>query len=336
MKHLIETAQALEWAKQDGKASIAAVVKTWGSSPRPAGSLLVIRSDGLFEGSVSGGCVEGAVVEEAFRIVETGKPKLLEYGVPSGKAWETGLSCGGHIAILVSPLGPAQIPALEEIEAARAAKTEALMATRFSDGALAAFQDGRWTGDGGFAQDLAKHLADPLAVTDPEVIEAGGDKIFLNPVKPPPRMFVFGAVHIAQALIPMAELAGFDVTLIDPRGAFAESGRFPDAAVSEDWPDEFLAKAGLKRSDAVVTLTHDPKLDEAALKIALESDVFYIGSLGSRKTHSARLKRLKRDGFSDADLKRIHGPVGLAIGAKTPAEIAVSILAEVIEKRRLP
>lgn len=166
------------------------------------------------------------------------------------------------------------------------------------------------------------------------VVEVAGERIFLNVFNPPMRLIIVGAVHITQALIPMATVAGFRVSVIDPRRAFANAERFPDVALSNDWPDEALADWGLDSRCALVTLTHDPKIDDPALETALKTNVAYIGALGSNKTHAARTDRLHKAGFGDADIARIHGPIGLDIGAKSPAEIAVSILAEIIQAFR--
>lgn len=166
------------------------------------------------------------------------------------------------------------------------------------------------------------------------VVEVAGERLFLNVFNPPMRMVIVGAVHITQALIPMATVAGFRVSVVDPRRSFANAERFPDVELSNDWPDEVLAEWGLDSRCALVTLTHDPKIDDPALETALRSDVAYIGALGSNKTHAGRTERLRKAGFSDDDIARIHGPIGLDIGAKSPAEIAVSILAEIIQAFR--
>lgn len=162
-----------------------------------------------------------------------------------------------------------------------------------------------------------------------------GKRCFVLVRNPAPRVLIVGAVHITQTLAPMAALAGYDVTVIDPRGAFATADRFPGVALSNDWPDDALAALQPDFRTAIVTLTHDPKLDDPALIAALRSDAFYIGALGSKKTHASRLERLRAEGFGEQDLARIHGPAGLAIGAKSPAEIAVSVLAELTARRRL-
>lgn len=221
---------------------------------------------------------------------------------------------------------------LEALIAARAAGRPVALATRLADGA-------QWlTGPDGAADETPPAVAAAaraaLAADASRTVEIDGGAVFLHVHNPPWRALIVGAVHIAQALAPMAAAAGYRVTVVDPRGAFASAERFPGVAVSSDWPDEALAAAAPDSRCAVVTLTHDPKLDDPALAAALRSDAFYIGALGSRRTHAARLERLRAEGFDDAARARIRGPVGLAIGARSPAEIAVAILAQIIETRR--
>ena len=168
------------------------------------------------------------------------------------------------------------------------------------------------------------------------VVEHDGAKIFLNVYNPPLRLIIVGAVHIAQPLARMAAMTGYDVTVVDPRAAFATAERFPDVTVMTEWPDDAMATLAPNARTAIVTLTHDPKIDDPALEVALRAPVFYIGALGSKKTHSARLQRLGEAGFSDVELARICGPIGLAIGAKSPAEIAVAVLAQITEQLRQP
>jgi len=182
--------------------------------------------------------------------------------------------------------------------------------------------------------DLALQSFSALREDKARLIETPEGAFFINVYNPPLRMLITGAVHIAQPLAAMAALAGFDITIIDPRRAFATSERFPGVALLSEWPDAGIAGLAPDSRTAIITLTHDPKLDDAALESALQSDCFYIGCLGSRKTHAARLQRLKMAGFDEAALARLHGPAGLAIGAKSPAEIAISILAQVIGKLR--
>jgi xanthine dehydrogenase accessory factor len=190
------------------------------------------------------------------------------------------------------------------------------------------------SGDLPLDPDAVARVREALQGDESSTIEHGGSRLFLHVQNPPLRLIIVGAVHIAQALAPMAALAGYSVIIIDPRRAFATDARFPDVTLIGEWPDEVMATMTLDRRTAVVTLTHDPKLDDPALQTALRSDAFYIGALGSKRTHATRLGRLKSAGFGDADCARIHGPVGLDIGALSPAEIAVSILAQITQVLR--
>lgn len=219
------------------------------------------------------------------------------------------------------------------LQAARLKRHAVVLATRLSDAAETLVNPER--AEGVFAGDAALLAAArrAMAIGRSETVELDGQRIFLNVYVPPARLIIVGAVHIAQSLAPMASLMDFDVTVIDPRRAFATDSRFPGVKVMQDWADEAFEKIGLDASTAVVTLTHDPKLDDPALESALKSDVFYVGALGSRKTHGKRRERLTEAGITDEQFARIHGPVGLNIGAKSPAEIAVSILGQIVEVR---
>lgn len=310
--------QALAWHKDGTGAALATVIETWGSAPRRAGAQLVVSGTGEMMGSVSGGCVEGAVVVEAMDALEDGKPRVLEYGISDGDAFAVGLACGGTIRILVEPVGAA-MPAdmLDALVAARGARRKMAYVVDLQD----------WTrhlDDSGFAERFA---------SDRTGVEPDG-KTFVTIHNPPLRLAIVGAVHIAQALVPMARVAGYDPVVIDPRGAFGSEARFPGERVLNDWPDEALAEVGVDARTALVLLTHDPKLDDPALHIALKSEAFYIGALGSTRTHAKRVERLQEAGFSSADIARIKGPVGLDIGAASPAEIAVSILGQMVQTLR--
>jgi xanthine dehydrogenase accessory factor len=307
--------------------ALATVIETWGSAPRPTGSQLSISGAGEMTGSVSGGCVEGAVVAEALEALEDGVPRVLDYGVSDDEAFAVGLACGGRIRVMVEPVGVGQGPSAEVIEA--------LVAARAARRPVAyAVNPETWE------RRLVEGASDPLwpaararFTTD----RSGFDEAwFLGIHNPPLRMIVVGAVHIAQPLLRMASLAGYDTTLVDPRDAFASDTRFPDQAIIRDWPDEALAATGLDARTAVVTLTHDPKLDDPAIMAALGSEVFYLGSLGSSRTHAKRVSRLQEAGFGPTDIARIHAPVGADIGAKSPAEIAISIMAQITERLRRP
>ena len=218
---------------------------------------------------------------------------------------------------------------LDALLAVRADKKPAVLATRLDDGAQALISERGPVGDAALADTVAAAAQGALRADRGTTVDAVGGRIFLQVFNPPLRMIIVGAVHIAQPLAPMASLAGYQVTVVDPRRAFASETRFPNIEVSTEWPDEALERLASDPRTAVVTLTHDPKLDDAALAVALKAEPFYIGCLGSRKTHAARLERLAGAGFSAAETARIHGPIGLALGATSPAEIAIAIMAEV-------
>jgi xanthine dehydrogenase accessory factor len=314
---------ALEWHRTGRKAALATVVETWGSAPRQPGSQLAISGEGQIMGSVSGGCVEGAVVTEALEAMEDGGARLLSFGVSDETAFAVGLACGGTIRVLVEPVGKA-LPEdmLADLVAARAAHHPVAYAVHPETGARALYRPGQ---DGS---------ADLRLRSDKAGFEEDGR--FIAPHNPPLRLIVVGAVHIAQPLVTMARACGYAPTLIDPRDTFAAADRFPGETVLDDWPDAALAALAPDARTAIVTLTHDPKLDDPAIRYALRSPVFYLGCLGSKKTHASRLARLREAGFSEAEIARIHAPVGLDIGAKTPAEIALSVLAQITQVLRRP
>lgn len=222
---------------------------------------------------------------------------------------------------------------LAALQDARARRRAVALATRLSDAAEALIYRDEARGDLAGDAAIVSAARRAMDIGKSETVDIGGAKIFLNVYVPPPRLIIVGAVHIAQSLAPMATLLEFDVTVVDPRGAWATTQRFPGVKVIKDWADEAFQEMGLDVSTAVVTLTHDPKLDDPALESALKSDVFYIGALGSKRTHARRKERLAEVGITDEMFARIHGPVGLNIGAKSPAEIAVSILGQIIEVR---
>ncbi|MDF1671383.1 MAG: XdhC family protein [Roseovarius sp.] len=302
---------ALRWHHAGKGAAIATVVQTWGSAPRRVGSQLAISGAGEIAGSVSGGCVEGAVVAEALDAIEAGAPVMLEYGISDGDAFAVGLACGGTIRVLVEPVGSVMPEAvLTNLVAARAAREPVAYIT---------------TPHGGGRLEHSGHQE--RFRMDRSGFEADGE-VFVVIHNPPLRLIIVGAVHIAQALVPMARIAGYDPLLIDPRESFGSAARFPGEVILHDWPDEGVQAYGLDSRTALVLLTHDPKLDDPALEQALVSECFYIGALGSTRTHAKRVERLQAAGFSGAQIARIHGPVGLDIGAAGPSEIALSILAE--------
>ena len=222
-----------------------------------------------------------------------------------------------------------RLDVLKAMNAARRERRAGVMVTRFEGGGE------RFVERDGFAADaLGESLDEALRMGKSGAVTVDGVEYFLTVQAPAPRLTLIGAVHISQALAPMARIAGLDVTVIDPRTAFASPERFPDVAVIAEWPDEALAAAPLDRYTAICLPTHDPKIDDPALIRALEADCFYIGALGSRKTHAKRIERMRAKGFDDAAIARIHAPIGLDIGAVSPAEIAVSIIGEIVASLR--
>ena len=312
---------ALTWHHAGTGAVLATVIETWGSAPRQPGSQLAISGAGEIMGSVSGGCVEGAVVTEALEALADGAPRLLTFGVTDETAFSVGLACGGTIKILVEPVG-AVLPAamLADLVAARAARRAVGYSVNLTDWTRVLLPPG------------ADVATDARLRSDRAGMEDDGR--FIAPHNPPLRMIIVGAVHIAQPLVAMARVAGYDPSLIDPREVFGAATRFPGEVVLDDWPDDALAALQPDARTAIVTLTHDPKLDDPAIRYALRSPAFYLGCLGSKKTHAKRLERLAEAGFTDTEIARIHAPVGLDIGAKTPAEIAISILAQITQVLR--
>ena len=223
---------------------------------------------------------------------------------------------------------------LERLNADRAEKRSVALVTETASGAQWLVYAEAVSPDAGLAEDVAVRARAALADDRSAILDADGKPYFIQVHNPPLRLFIVGAVHITQALARMASIAGYAVTVIDPRRAFAEPERFPGLEVSSDWPDDVLGAAVVDRRAAIVTLSHDPKIDDPALETVLRSEVFYIGSLGSNRTHGKRLARLHEKGFTTTETDRIHGPIGLNIGAKSPAEIAVSIMAEITQVLR--
>lgn len=310
---------ALKWHQDGTGAVLATVVQTWGSAPRRVGSQLVISGKGDIQGSVSGGCVEGAVIMEAMDVLESGAGKMLEFGVSDEDAFAVGLACGGTIRVWIEPVGAALPEALlADLVAARAAREPVAYVINTDTGDRRLDRSGH---ESRFAMDRSGFEDD--------------EATFVGIHNPPLRMVIVGAVHIAQALVKMARITGYDPYIIDPRDAFASEARFPGETILTDWPDEAVDEIGLDTRTALVLLTHDPKLDDPALERALTSKCFYIGALGSTRTHAKRVERLGKAGYTDDKIARIHGPVGLNIGAAGPSEIAVSIMAQITSALRL-
>ncbi len=292
---------------------------------------MVVDDAGRFAGSVSGGCVESAVIEAARKFMGDREPCTLEFGVTDEMAWEVGLPCGGKIEVFV---GPVSAEITERLLQARGTRSLYALLTDLSTGEQRLIDPTALPHDLGPAERefLERHGYQDIS----SVVEHDGRRTFVELLGPPLHLILVGAVHLGQVLSKLARMAGFAITVVDPRQTFATPERFPDVKLVSDWPAKALGELGLDRRTAVVTLSHDAKIDEPALATALESDCFYIGALGGRKTQESRRNRLRKSGFDDSALQRIHGPVGLKIGALTTPEIAMAIMGQIIQRWRLP
>ena len=299
------------WLKEKRKVALATVISTWGSAPRPVGGQMAIDSNGEIIGSVSGGCIEGAVINEGINSINDGKLRIKDYGISNNMAWEVGLACGGELKILIQPLNLEDKIVYSIVENIKNREPTKLIINCLTG-----------------SRHIDNSMINQVSTYDKTKEE------FIHVIDPKPRLFIVGAVHIAQALISLAKIADFEIILIDPRDHFATEDRFPNCKIINEWPDTALSNFILDKATHLVTLTHDPKIDDPALIYTLKKDIGYIGSLGSKKTHNKRCERLIDIGFCQSDLSKIHGPIGLNIKAKTPAEIAISIMAEIINFRR--
>ena len=318
--------------------AIATVVQTWGSAPRKAGAKMAVRPDGAMSGSVSGGCVEGTVFAEAVGTLDTRAPKLLHFGVADETAWEVGLACGGIIEVFVEPLDEAIYQFhrnLIEQNEAGAVITIIRGPEEVLGRKLAVSRDGKRLGT--LSDDLdAQASAVEVELQRPSRVQlTDAIELFIDTVRPAPTLVMVGGVHIAIALTNYAKVLGFNTIVVDPRRAFGSEQRFPHVdKLIQAWPKKAFADIRLTSETAVALLTHDPKIDDPALEVILGSSAFYIGALGSNKTHTKRVARLQEKGFSAEQIAFIHAPIGLDINAQTPEEIALSVMAEIVKAYR--
>jgi xanthine dehydrogenase accessory factor len=297
-----------DWTRGQEEIAIATVIETWGSSPRPLGSKMLVTRSGKMAGSVSNGCIEGAVFEEAQKVLKSGAPKVAAFGVADDVAFEVGLACGGHIEVFIQPLGRAH----RQLIAMLGRDEAATLLTNLVSGEA----------------ELIKGTP-----AGSELARRDGD-IFIEPFRRPAHLVIIGAIHIAIPLHRLAKLMGYRVTVIDARAKFASRERFPEAdELIVAWPDEAMSKVTVDSSTYVVILTHDPKFDLPALRSVLEKDAGYVGAIGSRKTNQNRFDALRHEGFTEEQLARVHGPIGLDLGGRGAEETALGILAEITAVR---
>jgi len=342
-----------KWWEAGDTIGLATVVRTFRSAPRDPGAALAVSPDGEVIGSVSGGCVEGAVYELSLDVYATGDPVLQTYGVSDDDAFAVGLTCGGILDVFVEPIDAARFPELGEIAAAVERGEPVAVATVIAGPARIGARRVIWTaGEAGASGTLGSGERLDAAVDDDArgMLAQGltgirrygahgerrGDElsVFVNSFAPPPRMLVFGAIDFAAAVARVGKFLGYHVTVCDARKVFATAARFPDAdEVVVEWPHRFLAGTSVDARTVICVLTHDPKFDVPLLEVALRTQAGYIGAMGSRRTHEDRLARLREAGMTDDELARLRSPIGLDLGARTPEETAVSIAAELIKLR---
>ena len=317
----------------------AVVTSVWGSAPRPEGSSMLASADGRIAGSVSGGCVESATALEIEAAIQRGTPKLVTFGVSDERAWEVGLACGGTIEVFVEPTVRPEI-----LQAARGTAGEVVASIVSGPGlgdSIRVLENGELHGTLSvrlpmeiLRQAALDALRREASVSRTFETTSAAATFFLEVFPRPPRLIIFGAGQIAVALVPLAKALGYHVIVADGRKAFLDPDRFPAAdELILAWPEETFAMIGLDASCYVCLLSHDPKFDEPALQVALRSPARYVGAIGSKKTQVARRERLRELGLEQSDIARLHGPIGLNLGGRQPAEIAMSILAEMTAVR---
>jgi xanthine dehydrogenase accessory factor len=327
------------WRAAGESVALATVVSTWGTAPRREGAKLAVSASGAMAGSVSGGCVEGALVDEALRVLREGRPRLVGFGVADETAWSVGLACGGRIEVFVAPLDPERYSVEREAllsDRPLAAATVIGGPETLRGRGLCVTAAGEARGSIDAAVDAEARAAARLALDEGACrrFASGAVELFVEPLLPRPQLVIVGGVHIAVTLAALARALGFRVVVVDPRTAFATRERFPQAdRLVHAWPDAALEELGLSAASAVAVLSHDPKLDDPALRAALASAAFYVGALGSARTQEKRRERLARAGVPTRDLERIHGPIGLDLGGRAPEEIALAVMAEIVAAR---
>jgi len=338
-----------KWIDKRLPIAMATVVETWGSAPRSVGAKMAFTASGELSGSVSGGCVEGSVIEAGYEVLESGRPQLLKYGVSDDSAWDVGLACGGTIKVFVERMNPVLQKHIHVLSSA----DESFTVATVIEGPVG------WIGAkvivdpmGGIIGEVDDSIEEMLSEiarsaisggkSQHHLLDAGAEdeipiEVFVEVINPSPTLVLVGGVHIAIALTRIAKELGYRIVVVDPRKAFGTKERFAEAdRLIQAWPEKAFKNIEVTNATAVAILTHDPKIDDPALIHVLSTPAFYIGALGSRKTHASRIRRLGEAGLTTAQIERIHAPIGVDIGATSPEEIAVSIMAEIVAARHYP
>jgi xanthine dehydrogenase accessory factor len=335
-----------KWSDEGKQSAIAIVASKKGSAMRPVGAKMAINSDSEIVGSISGGCVENAVIVEALECMHSGEPKLLHYGVSDDTAWSVGLMCGGEIDVLLLPVrgggeGSFERAVVEKIGKLQDERQQFMLLVMLSDkkmghSCLLENRDRKIDGNAAawVQRSLFPKLEELMRTETSQIIETAAGKIYVDVGKPSPRLVVIGGAHVSIAFIKMAKILGYYTVLIDPRKTFATRERFPnvDQMITE-WPEDGFEKIQLTSADYVLLASHDDKLDLPAAAASLKAGATYIGMLASRTTRERRFKALEEEGFAREEIEKIHAPVGLDIGARTPEEIALAMLAEITAER---
>jgi xanthine dehydrogenase accessory factor len=332
-----------QWRQGNEQMAVTTVVETWGSAPRPVGSKMVTTVKGNIAGSVSAGCVEGAVIQESDEVMKSRQPRLIEFGVADETAWEVGLACGGKIKVFIEP-GWSLDSVYDNLKKDLSGGVPFVTLTYLEGPSelinkkLLIEADGTRVGNLPIPEKSQSVIDTALEFLENEKSATlslpDGSQVFIESHPLPPKLIIIGAVHLSEPLTTIANTLGFDTILIDPREAFATNERFPHVdKLLPEWPQDALNSLSLDKSAFIVVLTHDPKLDDPALLIALNSQARYIGALGSRRTNQKRIERLRKAGLSEDQLARLHAPIGLDLGGRSSSEIAVSIMAEIIKVR---
>jgi xanthine dehydrogenase accessory factor len=330
-----------QWRESNQELAITTVVETWGSAPRPIGSKMVITMAGGIAGSVSAGCVEGAVIEEAQSVIKSAKPRLIEFGVADETAWEVGLACGGKIKVFIEPgssLDSIYYTLKDNLISGKTFATVTILEGDMdtTNKKMLIQSDGKIVGDLTLPAE-AEYIKDK-ALEFLENDKSGmlafpdGTKVFVESYPLPSKLIIIGGGHLSDPLITIANAAGFETILIDPREAFANRERFPHVdKLIRQWPQDAMSNLTIDRSAYIVVLTHDPKLDDPALLLSLKSNARYVGALGSRRTNHKRVERLRKAGLTEEQLSQLHAPIGLELGGQSQSEIAISIMAEIVQ-----